>query len=231
MSLLMPTKNKDYLTNESMTQLNESLTLEIIIIAAGNSSRLGQAKQLINFCNNTLLQNTINLTSHFKHKTTCVLGHKVNEITQQTNFKQVKIIINHQYLTGMGSSIAFGVKSLSKDVDAVMILLCDQYLLQNVDIENLIFHWKKSHNTKIIASQYFLNSQNKLIEGAPAIFPKCYFNNLLALKEKGAQKILQKNKSKLIAVTINNAAFDCDTKTDLLLLKQHAQKIKPFTGD
>jgi len=104
----------------------KNLTLEIIIIAAGTSSRLGQPKQLVDFGEKTLLQNTVDLAKSLKYKTHCVLGYSAEEIKQQINFNQVNLILNKNYRQGMPSSIALGIKNLQKDCDAVLILLCDQ---------------------------------------------------------------------------------------------------------
>jgi len=189
----------------------------IIVIAAGNSSRLGQPKQLVEIAGVSLLQNTINLAEQLSENSVCVVGFDADKFKSSLEVSTTKILVNKNWQQGMGCSIACAVKYFTDEVDAVMILLCDQYRLTEADLGLLIERWQRDPD-KIVASQYFEIKCNSLIEGAPAIFPKQYFGPLMALKEKGARDILSKNQENVIAVLLENAASDLDTKDDLKLL-------------
>ncbi len=197
--------------------------LGIVIIAAGNSSRLGQAKQLVEIAGVSLLQQSINIAKRFSENSVCVLGYEAERLETKLKYSTSKILINESWQQGMGSSISCGVNFLSDKIDAVMILLCDQYRLTGSDLERLIQTWQ-SNPQKIVASQYFEKKCNKLIKGAPAIFPKPYFASLMALKEKGARDILKKNQTRVTAVLLKNAAFDLDTKDDLTEFKEYSYR-------
>ncbi|MCF6194026.1 MAG: NTP transferase domain-containing protein, partial [Kangiellaceae bacterium] len=54
--------------------------LGIVIIAAGNSSRLGSAKQLIKFKGHSLLQRTIKLANIASNHWVCVLGYQADRV-------------------------------------------------------------------------------------------------------------------------------------------------------
>jgi molybdenum cofactor cytidylyltransferase len=208
-----------------------SRQLGLIIIAAGNSSRLGHAKQLVEFKTCSLLQKSLNLTKQLALPTTCVLGYNAarlkDSLTPSEQFDSddgclLDFIVNSKWQTGMGTSIATGVESMSdtsKDISAVMILLCDQYLLTEKDLQKLINAWQENPD-QIIASQYTEPSKQHLVNGAPAIFPKKYFKNLLQLTTKGARGLLEKEKNSVISVASPNAAFDLDTAEDLKALRQ-----------
>lgn len=195
--------------------------LSVVIIAAGNSSRLGQAKQLIQYDEKSLLQHSINLAQNVSDTTFCILGFELNKFSNHIKLSKTAIITNPNWALGMGTSIAIGIKNLPQNTDAAMILLCDQYLLTDHDIEQLVKCWKKNPN-KLIAAQYFDRKLNSVTIGAPAIFPKSYFLELAQLEKKGAKAILQNNSSELILIQINNAAIDLDTPEDLekLILSQ-----------
>lgn len=194
---------------------NSSITkLGIVIIAAGNSSRLGQAKQLVELSGVSLLQNIIHLAEKLSNNVVCILGHDAARFETSLAPSICRILVNDSWQLGMGSSIACGVNHYLGKVDAVMVLLCDQYRLTLADLERLIDQWQKEPN-KIIASRYFEKKQNQLVEGAPAIFPNQYFTALTTLKEKGARKILRDNKKCVVTVSLENAAFDLDTQDDL----------------
>ncbi|MBV1911096.1 MAG: nucleotidyltransferase family protein [Kangiellaceae bacterium] len=198
-------------------------SLAIVIIAAGNSSRLGENKQLITFNGKTLLQHSIALASFLTDKTLCVLGYEAEKIKNNLADIHFRSVTNQNWKSGMGSSIATGVEywtsnQLVSAPDAIMILLCDQYLLTIEDLEMLYKSWKEYPN-KITASQYSQEgNSNDVILGAPAIFPSSHFPELLKLKSQGARKILEQNRMALSAVNIKNAGWDLDTPNDLLQL-------------
>jgi len=197
--------------------------LGVVIIAAGDSSRLGQPKQLIKFKGITLLERAINTAKKISDNMVCVLGFQANELIEQLQIKSSQLVVNRKWQQGMGSSIALGMKYLlnkqkPQSLDAILIMLCDQYLICETDINNLITHWKYT-DKNIIASQYFENKQKRFIEGAPAIFCKKYFSALSILKDKGARDILKTNPQDLLSIQIDNAGFDLDTSDDLQHLR------------
>lgn len=188
--------------------------LAIIIVAAGNSSRLGQTKQLVKRGNINLLQQTIHLAKQTHNEFVCILGHNADGIIEKTKIEDRDTLINVKWRQGMGTSIAIGVTFFMNKVDGILILLCDQYRLKPEDIQKLVQAWN-NHPQHIIASQYFEKQQGSIIQGAPAIFPKRFFPQLMTLKEKGARHLIIKNQSDVIPILLENAAFDLDTKDDL----------------
>lgn len=209
---------------------NSSLKLAVLIIAGGNSSRLGQPKQLVKFNGKSLIQKTIQLarevhhSKHQLHDIVCVLGFQYQSILDTLQLDQEIIIRNSQWEIGMGTSIAAGIQSLKNQADAVLILLCDQYLLTLADVNQLTASWEENNlNEKmIIASQYQCQTSKKTILGAPAIFPKFYFDQLSQLTDKGARKILNNYSVQVIATPLKNSAFDLDTPQDLEQLQQNS---------
>lgn len=191
--------------------------LGIVIIAAGNSSRLGQPKQLVPFRGKTLLQRCIDLAENITTQITCVLGYQADSFKNSVESTKTKFIINKNWHQGMGTSISIGVDSY-KQLDGLMVILCDQYLIDLADLRKLVSQWKKEPS-KIIASQYFDIKKEQFIEGAPAVFPSKYFDQLLALKEKGARDLIKNNSADVVKILLKNAAIDLDTKSDLLNLQ------------
>ena len=188
--------------------------LAIIIIAAGNSSRLGQPKQLVSKGHCSLLKYTAEIALQHTQSVTCVVGYDAKTISRELNGLSVECLINLNWQQGMGTSIACGIKNLTQDIDGVMILLCDQWALTSQDLEMLIQQWKQNP-TEIVASQYPGKKSEADIIGVPAIFSKQFFNQLAQLKETGARKILMSNLDNVIPLKIQNAELDLDTPEDL----------------
>ncbi|KFC18087.1 nucleotidyltransferase family protein [Epilithonimonas lactis] len=190
----------------------------IILLAAGNSSRMGTAKQLLSYQGKTFLDRTIDtaLEVFNQNHITLVLGADHNEIASKIENKNVKISINDDWQSGMASSIKVGLKTLIKqfpDIEHCFISVCDQpYLTSEIFTE--MFQLKENSNKEIIAARY-----SDTI-GVPALFSKKYFEVLMELSgEQGAKKIIQRNMEDVETFEFENGAIDIDTKVDYENLK------------
>lgn len=188
------------------------MNIAILILAAGNSSRMKQPKQLLPVGNSTLINMAIkNALSIKASNVFCVLGAHFEDIKNSISHFDIDIIQNKDYHTGLSSSIVKGLKEIMPhNYDAVLVLLADQPKINSDYLDTLI---KQStlYPHKIIASIYNSNY------GVPAIFPKHYFNQLLALKgDKGAKEILNSNLNDIKGVETKGQLIDIDTKEDYL---------------
>jgi molybdenum cofactor cytidylyltransferase len=190
--------------------------IPIIILAAGSSSRLGQPKQLLEYEGETLLNRTIRIASEVSDDIIVVLGSRFQEISKTISNKNVQIIFNESWETGMASSIIEGLKT-RLSAEKVIISLCDQPYLNTSIFESLILE-EKLTQSPIIASNY----SNQI--GVPILFNKLIYNDLLALKgDKGARSILPKYNDSIGQIDFPNGAIDIDTVEDWeLFLKGEA---------
>ena len=193
--------------------------LAIIITAAGCSSRLGKPKQLIEYKGLSLLRRIATMSKNITETVVCVTGYNFERTSQEVADLEIQTVVNPNWQQGMGSSIAHGLSHMGDNIDAVLILLCDQWALSLQDLESLVSHWEKSQN-KIVASHYYSRSNKNKIVGVPAILPRHYFAQLAQLKELGARKIILNNIEQVVQVPLNNAAFDLDTQKDYDLFKK-----------
>lgn len=185
------------------------MNIATLILAAGNSSRMGTPKQLLPAGKKTLLGVTIeNVLLSKANNIYCILGANHKSISTAISKYNVDIILNSEYKSGLSSSIVAGIQHIkNQNFDAVLILLGDQPLITDISI-NLMVETYQKHNKNIIASLYNTSP------GVPAIIPKKYFNSLLKLEgDKGAKGFLQTQKGNVI--TLNNSnLMDIDTKRD-----------------
>lgn len=189
----------------------------ILILAAGNSSRMGKTKQLLPYKNATLLEWAIEQAQKSVVKNVfCVLGANKEVIEKQLTSNIVEIIYNPNYKDGLSTSIVKGIEFLlNYNFDSVLIMLADQPHVTSEYLNSLIEASKKNPSN-IIASNY----QGSV--GVPAIFPKNYFNDLLDLKgDKGAKNFLLQQNNNVIKVNSTKNLLDIDTLEDYQhLLKQ-----------
>ena len=180
--------------------------IAVLILAAGNSSRMGQAKQLLPWKGTSLLNHAIGLAKKVTNDVFVALGARKEAISSSLKPKP-KIIINENWEKGMGSTIAVGVSELKKKYayDAILIMLSDQPLLGENHLEKLISTFVSSKK-KIVATSY----ENK--NGVPAIFHSALYDELIRLDaDYGARKLMQKHSKDTVGVIPTGNPTDIDT--------------------
>lgn len=191
-----------------------------MILAAGCSSRLGKAKQLVEYDGLPLICRQIELALQYSTDVTVVLGYQSHEISIKIASYPVDIIVNEQWQKGLGSTISYAV-SQRKDADYLMLMLVDQWQLTSSDLERLISTYQQAPS-KIIASSWLNKQNNKQAFGPPVIFPARFFTKLIRLKgEQGAKPIISENLSEVVFVELPSAGADLDTPEQLELMSQY----------
>lgn len=184
----------------------------VIILAAGNSSRLGTPKQLLTYEGKTLLQHSLQLAfDSMAHPVVVILGAHADRIRKETDFNPVHIVVNAGWQEGMASSIRYGIETLSGIdplTEGAVLMLCDQPYVTSALINELI---TTNQNTgkAIVASSY----SDTL--GVPALFHKSIFPQLLQLKDDaGAKGIIQQHINDTAVVAFSKGNVDIDTEAD-----------------
>lgn len=183
--------------------------IHLLLLAAGASSRMKEPKQLLPWNNTTLIEHQLHNLIKTNCKVSVVLGAKSKEIQKVISNFPVSIYTNENWKNGMGTSIAFGVQQiLKKDVsiDGILVSLIDQPLLTTAHF-NKMTHRFQQDKKQIIVSE----SENGW-SGAPVIFDKIYFKELINLKgDEGAKAVISKNKNIVESIAGNTILEDIDT--------------------
>ncbi len=196
----------------------ETENIAVVILAAGESSRMQQTKQLLPWGKSTLLGNAIKeaLQSN-SEKVYVVLGAKAETIQLQINSTDVIWILNKNWKKGMGSSISSAINylvHLKTDYEGILIMLCDQPLIDADYINKMISTFKRA-NKGIIATSY------KHRKGVPVLFHKKYFEDLSNLDGNlGAKKVIADNSKDVFDINPNGKEKDLDT------LEEYQQALK-----
>ena len=191
--------------------------IAVLILAAGNSSRMKHPKQLVKIGNNFLLEMVLSKGKSLDVKDVyCVLGANNTAIRHEISVPNIHFLNHINYDKGLSASIAFGISQIAleaQNYDGVLILLGDQPAIEKDYLNDMIALFCKKTAT-IIASNY----GHKL--GVPAIFPKNYFSTLQELSgDFGAKNLLSKNKA-VIAFSKQTNFIDIDTEEDLFVFKK-----------
>lgn len=191
----------------------------IIILAAGNSSRLGQAKQLVEYRGKNLLQHSIDVSRSLGEiPSVIVLGANHEKIVDKIDLKGLSIVINPDWKKGMSLSMQVGLKYLlekNENLTQVLLLLCDQPFVNEQLLVRLMD--EKNNANKGIACCVYANTL-----GVPAVFDRKYFDALFRLtSQEGAKKVILTNKEDVAIIDFPKGAVDIDTQEDLMRLKNY----------
>lgn len=182
----------------------------IIVLAAGGSSRMGgDSKQLLEFQGKTLLRRAAETALRSEFLTVVVLGAKHEVCQKEVDSLPLKIAVNKCWKVGMSSSIKKGLSALEEDdLDAVILMLCDQPLVTIGVLMRLRDAFLAS-GKPIVASRYADTI------GVPALFGREMFVELNDLHDdKGAKAIIGKNIHRTELIPVPEAAYDIDTLQD-----------------
>lgn len=184
----------------------------VLVLAAGSSSRLGSPKQLLSYQDKSLLDITIEAAKNIKKgPVVVILGGNYDLIKHTIDHSTVHLVYNANWAEGLSSSISLGMDRLTledKDLDGVILTVCDQPFLTGEILEALIIKGEASGKS-IVASSYAATL------GVPVLFYKCYFNELSVLKgREGAKALIFKYKNEVASVPFEKGEIDIDTPDD-----------------
>ena len=148
-----------------------------VILAAGDSTRMGFPKQLAEIKDKPLLELVIEKVNSNFELSTVVLGYENELIQEKINFYNSNILINENWEEGIVSSIrtALFFYQEQKQIENLIFFLGDQPEVKDEVIFKLINN--ESHNSKILIPQY----RYKL--GFPILIPRQFWSKLELLTQ------------------------------------------------
>lgn len=188
-----------------------------VILAAGESLRMGSPKALLKIHDDTFLEYLLkNINQAEINNTIVVLGCDTEKILNsidkekiEKEFK-VKFLINENYKSGQLSSIHQAIKHIQNDADAMMLFPVDRPLISSGLIKHLIKVF--SENNYPIVLPVFGGKR-----GHPVIFSSTLFKEILnAPLDIGARAVVWKHEGDILEVQTdeNGVVINIDTPDD-----------------
>ncbi len=116
-----------------------------MILAAGESRRMGQPKLLLSFGEKTIIETVVEkVVSSKVDNTLVVLGSEREEVEEKIKNFPVKVAFNPDYPSGMLSSVLCGFKTLPEETQAVVVVLGDQPSVSKEVIDKIIDAYQKT---------------------------------------------------------------------------------------
>lgn len=122
-----------------------------IILAAGESKRMGFPKMLLDFNGKTMIECVIeNVKSSVIDDIMVVLGAENEKLAKLAEVSSVKHCYNDDYKTGMLSSVKCGIRNLPSGIEAFLVFQGDQPFIGSEVIDTMIGAYSRSGKGLII---------------------------------------------------------------------------------
>ncbi len=147
-----------------------------VVLAAGESRRMGKLKALLPFGDRTVIEQVIhNLLQAELDVIAVVLGHRASEISEVLAPLPVQIFYNADYREGMTSSVQVAFRHINPVPEAYMLALVDQPHLGREPAQCVLEAYTQMPYQGIVIPTY----QGK--RGHPIILGRKYRQEVLAL--------------------------------------------------
>jgi molybdenum cofactor cytidylyltransferase len=121
--------------------------ISAILLAAGESKRMGTPKLLLKWGPYTIIEKSVDTLLASKiDELIVVLGYQARTILKKLGSRKLKAVNNPHYRMGMSTSIRRGLGLVSPKCEAILIGLADQPFIERDLIDHLIdIYYKNSH--------------------------------------------------------------------------------------
>lgn len=185
------------------------MKLHALLLAAGNASRFGSAKQLALLDGLPLVRRAALAALDAGLPLTVVTGAWPLEVTAALQGLSLTLVHNDDWQQGMGSSLGCGFRQmLTGDSEATVVCLADQPLVGGAQLLQLIEAWRATPERIVTAASGDIPSP-------PCLFPRRYYEELSGWQgTQGARKLLQREAAQVLRIEMPEAAMDVDTPED-----------------
>jgi len=187
--------------------------ISAILLAAGESRRMGRSKQLLPWRGKPLLQHVLDsLLASQVGEVILVLGFDADKIIRALSKGRARIVVNPDFRRGMSTSIRHGLLALAPASRGFLICLGDQPGIGKDIVNRLIQAFDQHFPQKSIIVPTFRGSW-----GHPVLFGIQYRDEALALQgDRGCRPLLETHPEHLQLVEVGTPAIlsDIDTPCD-----------------
>ncbi len=177
-----------------------------VILAAGESSRMGRDKALLPYANTTFLEHLIQLFLSHVSPVVVVLGHHADLIRAALpSLPGLEIVVNPNYPAGQLSSLQTGLRTVT--ADSVLLTLVDHPAVAGSTLDRLLAH----PHAPLVIPRY----RNR--RGHPILLAGGLIGEILALPpEATAKQVIHSHLSEAILLDLDDPGIlrDIDTPED-----------------
>jgi molybdenum cofactor cytidylyltransferase len=190
-----------------------------IVLAAGESRRMGALKPLLPYGPGSVIQAVVrSVTASPVDRVLVVLGHRSDEIAADLAGTCAETLFNPRYPEGMLTSVQAGIAAAAPESEWLLIALGDQPTLRAETVRALLEEARSGGSGLVVPSD--LNPR-----GHPLLIHAHYREEILALEgEGGLRQLFQRHPDEIAYVVVPDpdVLADMDTPEDYQRLLQQA---------
>ncbi|MBN2773649.1 MAG: XdhC family protein [Prolixibacteraceae bacterium] len=182
-----------------------------MVLAAGESKRMKQQKLLMPYDGKTIIETVVGKAKDSEaDKVLVVTGSHSENVETRIKPYQIQCVENKEYQKGMFSSVLCGINAIPAKVNAVIVMLGDQPMIQTSVINSLIKEYHKKQRGIIIP--VFLGQR-----GHPVLIDLKFrkeINNLTG--NTGLRELMELNPDEIVELEVDSEEIlrDLDTPED-----------------
>jgi molybdenum cofactor cytidylyltransferase len=191
--------------------------LQIVVLAAGFSRRLGRSKALTRIHGSSLLERTVSVLAQVTRQVVVVvIPPRATRLRSELRGCRVSLLANPRRCDGLSASVALGLRKCRYS-SGTLFLPVDLAELSAKDIKRLILRWRGSRRR--VAARAFAGRA-----AIPAILPKfLYPQARLLVGDIGLRSLLSElRKEQQALLELPSAVRDLDTPRDLADARRRA---------
>jgi molybdenum cofactor cytidylyltransferase len=190
--------------------------IALMVLAAGQSSRMGVPKLLLPLGNRTVIAHVVGaaLASRLR-PVVVVLGHEADRLRAALPPGDLVVVENPAFATGLATSLGAGLVALPGDLTGVVVALADQPLLTSAHLDRMADAAETS-GVPIVAASYGGR------RGNPVYFSRAYFPELLAVTgDEGGRTVIARHADDVVLCELGDegAGVDVDTPSDFVRMR------------
>lgn len=193
-----------------------ALRISAIVLAAGRSLRMRRPKLLLDVGGQPMIRRTTQAVLGITPVETLVItGFAAPDIAEALAGLPIRLVDNPQFEAGQPTSVAAGVRALTAECDAVMIVPSDQALLTPADLAALVAAFPRTGDRSILVPYH------RGQRGNPILFAAEHRAEVTSGGLKiGCRHLIETNGDKVARAEFESDAyiFDCDTPEDYAAL-------------
>ncbi len=183
-----------------------------IVLAAGQSRRMGVPKALLSYKGKTFIDNICAafLAGGVGELVVVLGGHEHEERIRAAVPKHpgIRVVTNHRYEMGQLSSLKVGLNALSSASEAALINLVDHPLVTIATVKAVVASFREKVHNPIIVACY----QGR--RGHPVLFARSIYEELMnAPQNQGAKAVVRKMPSRVTELALADPGIRADIDT------------------
>jgi molybdenum cofactor cytidylyltransferase len=176
------------------------INISAILLAAGESTRMGRLKALLPWRGATLMEYQVNaLIEAGVSEVVVVLGYRAETLRPLVErFPQARAVLNRRYRTGKSSSVRAGLRHADPDADAILVLAVDQP--RSAEVVRRVIAAHAEMGTPITYPAYRGKG------GHPILFSRTLVPEMLRIREsrQGLREVVERHRSEVAKLELDD---------------------------